>query len=685
MGFEKLASKGNGVASSCDSYILRVSKYQDPQIAMELIAHICSPVKDLSYNEEFQPVYNLIKQIDKCQKDEKRGFLWNDDFISNLKYEDGGLWDLERSYNDNTYELKIAIAGGYSSGKSSFLNGLMQKEEFLPTSIEPTSLVNTYINCSKDRQKIVVRGENLKGDLVLLNNDVLDSIRHTNKLTAVANVLKRLIIEVPSSETLSQITFIDTPGYDNSQKVSTETGLSDYETAKKSFKDADVIFWCANIKSQVTSSDFEFIQECEGNDKPIVVILTRRLSISSDAEVKRILKTVFDSCSKHFKKVVDIIAFDKVESSKIFSYKGNTLKSLILEIRKVSHAKTAIHKTKNICTCLFDAELRESQNLLQHKKEEREDLLIRLGKARKQNWDNNDYITDLNKDLERVLIEGYDAVKNHCDTYHDLFIKALHYWKESLQRERGEWEKFVGWFYSPTKVRAARDAAFKQQQSFEAKKTNNINYFPLEERKKLLNEIKELTCRLPSELDSTEELEEALKRCNRSIEAEENCINCLNIYKPLFLKTLDNVDDRCQKKRAKHLLSLQQIEENSAGDVFSAISSNDWRAFLQCFHNGVDIKKCNEQGFNPLTWASYNGNIRMVKFFNDHLAGAPSTQCLLATLDNNGHSMLDVAIISHNKRMCEFLLKKSSEFAVCKLKAEKLSAENNFDKWINSL
>lgn len=114
--------------------------------------------------------------------------------------------------------MTIAVGGGYSSGKSSFLNHLLKLNSLLPTGIEPVSIVNTFLNTSNDINDIRVRGKNLKDSYVLLDKEVLECIQHASKSkTYVASVLNALTIDIPMSDTtLQNLTFIDTPGYNNS-------------------------------------------------------------------------------------------------------------------------------------------------------------------------------------------------------------------------------------------------------------------------------------------------------------------------------------------------------------------------------------------------------------------------------------------------------------------------------------
>lgn len=64
--------------------------------------------------------------------------------------------------------------------------------------------------------------------------------------------------------------------------------------------------------------------------------------------------------------------------------------------------------------------------------------------------------------------------------------------------------------------------------------------------------------------------------------------------------------------------ALQNIKEEEETDVFSAIANDNMNRFLDCFSSGVDLTKCNSQGYSPLTYVAKNSNNAMMKFLIDH-------------------------------------------------------------------
>ena len=138
MGLKDIQKKAESLGKKSNKTFLQINKYDYPSNAMDLIGHICTAAKDIDFSNEFEPIYFMRLDMEKERKDNK--FTWG----CNIEYEiDDILGELEKTYLDNTYQLKIAVAGGYSAGKSTFMNMLIGKKEFLPTDMNPTSLVNT--------------------------------------------------------------------------------------------------------------------------------------------------------------------------------------------------------------------------------------------------------------------------------------------------------------------------------------------------------------------------------------------------------------------------------------------------------------------------------------------------------------------------------------------------------------
>ena len=212
MGLDKIREKSRSLGKSKSSVVTITNMFANPQMALDLIAHICTASRDLDVDHCFDDYESILDELGGIIK-EKDYNLFKKDLVPSCKSIANDL--VISLLTDVSANLKIAVAGGYNAGKSSLLNALTGIGDLLPTGIIPTSMVKTNLNCSTSCNNLIVRGENIKGDVVRLNKDVLACVQHAeDSKVYVASVLNRIIIDVPTPKAayLDGVTFIDTPG-----------------------------------------------------------------------------------------------------------------------------------------------------------------------------------------------------------------------------------------------------------------------------------------------------------------------------------------------------------------------------------------------------------------------------------------------------------------------------------------
>lgn len=679
MGLLNIFKKSETLGKKSLKTELQVNKYDDPKNAMELIGHICTAAKDIDFTDEFAPILNLLFEMED-EREEKK-FRWEGDLFSKIC---NILQELENSYLDNTYQLKIAVSGGYSAGKSTFMNMLIGMNEFLPTDMNPTSLVNTYINFNNKISKPVVRGENIKNNLVLLDEDVLASIRHdTQNAKAIANVLRRLIIDVPCKNYLNGITFIDTPGYDNSLTVNRENGTTDKETAGKAFKDAEVIFWCANIGKQVTEEDLKFIKENGGDEKPVVILLSRMKSKASN-DVPGIVKSCYDTAAAKLKNVMDVIAFDKDASlDEVYSYKRNSLSALFGKI-KAEYSETVLELCEFFLNDLFDDEMKKSKELESKQKKDYDDVIKKLNEARKNSSSLSDNNKDWNNDLHLILIDSYNEVMQAADNITEsssYAIDALENFYDGVL----DFDTNDHWGSSSILDKAMNNARYSYDQACN-KHNAAIKYTYYKEEWR--NEIYKHFVSVSKALDEQDPYdvdyyENRKKELSDGMSEEKRCQLCITKYQPKMLEMLVKVNEMCAEKRRKHYRNLETLEKTEERDVFTAISSGNMERFILAFHTGVELTTCNSLGYNVLTWIATCGSTEMVEFLLKHKDDKEGVDMTIK--DKQGLNIMEAAVIAHNKQAYQLLHKTIPSLRIPAKRMEELAQKNDFTSWIKTL
>ena len=180
-----ILKKSTATYSKPKKQIIKVNPYENPESVLELMAGICSAKPSaettIFWNIIFEAYGKQLrgKSLEEYINENKYNFE-NKEFERYLfDYCRDLAWNL--STHENTAHTQIVVAGGFSSGKSSFLNRLTKSTNLLPTGVEPVSVVKTYLYCSKHTKSIAVQGVNLKNVLVMLDPNVLQAIQHANK------------------------------------------------------------------------------------------------------------------------------------------------------------------------------------------------------------------------------------------------------------------------------------------------------------------------------------------------------------------------------------------------------------------------------------------------------------------------------------------------------------------------
>ncbi len=175
----------------------------------------------------------------------------------------------------------IALGGGFSSGKSSFLNALMGKR-VLPADIDPSTSVPTYIVRG---EKHHVMGINVFDSKVFMEPKDIKKIAHgfgevededDEKITdavTLGHVLENIFFSTPLHQ-YENIAFLDTPGYSkpDSEKYSAKT---DEQIARGQLNSSNYILWFVQADAgTITEEDIKFIRTLR-EDIPKLIIVNK--------------------------------------------------------------------------------------------------------------------------------------------------------------------------------------------------------------------------------------------------------------------------------------------------------------------------------------------------------------------------------------------------------------------------
>lgn len=680
MGLDNIRKKSDSLGKP-KSTIVTTNMYENPQMALDLIAHICTASRDLDVDHCFDDYGTVLVELENKIK-EKNYTLFKEDLLPSCKGATNYL--ILSLLTDVSANLKIAVAGGYNAGKSSLLNALTGIGSLLPTGIEPMSMVKTNLNCSTSCNNLVVRGENIKGDIVLLNKDVLACVQHasTSKVY-VAAVLKRIIIDVPTQKAsyLNGVTFIDTPGYDNSHEANKENQARDIDTALAAINEADVLFWCIDIeKGTVPDNDLLMLKQIQqANEYMPIILFFTKMDKKAEMEAKRILENASKLCQKELKSspldVIGVSCVDNKVSMKLSNYR--CIDDVFKAIRSATGTTDYLQIAENVVTNWFDNEITTSSNTSDKYETDRKESI-----RQKQEWQEFYYRQKGENKAEMehirdVLLTSYDEIMEAADKRIDALNKAIKGWSATLDREI-EWKEKSGLFSDTTSLERQYSNSIDLYNSI-IKLDLGYEYWKREHREDLCKRFEKLLDKSIEEINDVRKAEEErTKNLANSIQEEKELRELLDEYRSRVLQSLRNCYSVCKTIILEHMNKLQRLPVVEDNDIFSAIHADNYKRFLACFSNGVDMCKYNPEGYSPLTLACKMGNNEMVKFFIERDVD-------LASKDGRGYNALETAAIYNFRDICELLCKADKTLVSKSGNLVELSKLHTFTDWISKI
>ncbi len=181
----------------------------------------------------------------------------------------GNELQLVASYPSLFQKTIVAVGGGFSAGKSTFLNNLLGLKLKLPEHIDPTTAIPTY--CLKGKKEVLM-GFSQNGGMVELphlkfDHQFLESLGFNLK-----EIMPFMLLSAPSVP-FEFLCFIDTPGYNPGNQGYTG---GDKEASKESLKHAKHILWLISCeRGGIESDDLEFLQDLYEEGKQVFIVLSR--------------------------------------------------------------------------------------------------------------------------------------------------------------------------------------------------------------------------------------------------------------------------------------------------------------------------------------------------------------------------------------------------------------------------
>ncbi|MGN8483182.1 dynamin family protein [Helicobacter pylori] len=247
---------------------------------------------------------------------------------------------LVASYPSLFQKTIVAVGGGFSAGKSTFLNNLLGLKLKLPEDIDPTTAIPTY--CLKGKKEVLM-GFSQNGGMVELPHLAFDHQFLKSLGFNLKEIMPFMLLSAPSVP-FEFLCFIDTPGYNPGNQGYTD---GDKQASKESLKHAKHILWLISCeRGGIESGDLDYLQELYEEGKQVFIVLSRAdRCTKSQLEVvaKQIKETLKDSgieflgiCAYSARRYQEIKEFS--EKSKVF----NSLEEFLMKLNQRSEKQNEI-------------------------------------------------------------------------------------------------------------------------------------------------------------------------------------------------------------------------------------------------------------------------------------------------------------------------------------------------------
>ncbi|MDX7730758.1 dynamin family protein [Aeromonas caviae] len=245
----------------------------------------------------------------------------------------------------------LSIAGGFSSGKSAFVNSFICDPNVkLATGINPVTVVPSYVVCSEETQ---IKGNSYNGGSLDLEPNLYASMSH-EYVQAFGFDLRRILpfisVKVPMNEDLFEnLCIIDTPGYNPGSSGGT---AADRGTAASLVNQASALVWVIGLDpaGTIDQSDIEFIESTPFRGESLYIVLNKA-DVKSQTDILQIMEQVAEDLSFAGIDYAGMSAYSSIRQ-KDYPSSGLTLDQFL---RSINRRVDVIGKVTRKLDAVFDA------------------------------------------------------------------------------------------------------------------------------------------------------------------------------------------------------------------------------------------------------------------------------------------------------------------------------------------
>lgn len=235
----------------------------------------------------------------------------------------------------------IAIGGGFSSGKSAFINSFIKNDKIrLPIGIKPVTAIPTYVAANLDNSiKCFSRtGGSVEIDVNLNNNLSHDFIKTFG--FNLKSIMPYMTIGT-KMEMFANICFVDTPGY-NPVNIENSTD-EDMKVAKEYLDQSSALIWVVGLDSNGTIplTDIDFLMNMCLEEKHLYFVVNKA-DLRAESEIKDIIEELRETLEDYDIEYLGISAYSSNRSKEYVFHKKSLFDFLQEENNKKCHFKQKV-------------------------------------------------------------------------------------------------------------------------------------------------------------------------------------------------------------------------------------------------------------------------------------------------------------------------------------------------------
>lgn len=248
------------------------------------------------------------------------------------------------AYPEFYKKRSIAIAGGFSAGKSEFISSLFEDPNIrLPIGIEPTTAIPTYALNGQENGVIGCSQNGGVIDLLKIDPDFQQKLSH-NFIRSFGFNLKTIMpfVFMTTPMKFEHLCFIDTPGYNPSDVADGHTA-EDVKTAQEFVQNSEALLWLIGLDSNgtISKSDLDFLDHAGQYSQKLLYIVLNKADLRPYDQLEEIMAEITDTLDDYDIEIAGISAYSSITKEE-YSYHKQSLHAFLASLDQPSEKQTLL-------------------------------------------------------------------------------------------------------------------------------------------------------------------------------------------------------------------------------------------------------------------------------------------------------------------------------------------------------